>query len=337
MAHSIIDLETFEFTPDGEEIILELRGRPPLLSALLLRAIGLETTTALIVTRRTVQFQWVGLRGEGKRVYPLNQIRSISTGVAKPVWALPIALLFGIVGLVVHPLFLIGSVAFVGLFVMSRRLTVAFSTEEWGGVYGVAFVPRMSNGRVIEADELRKMLDPISRDVLTAPRSIGPETALQWASRRTVELHALSAHPERTTAKALSIPIAVLSNQSDDTTRKPNALASPARDAADAKRATQPMTEARQLSTEDIFGLSTEPDEEDTVRVEALPTIDDLRQWFRAECYDDVVAGATRLLDHDPRHIQALQARYSAYLKLGKNPQALQDKIYLDRLQTARA
>lgn len=351
MADADVVLQTFEFKPDSKDVILEMRGRPTGLTRWLLSAMKIDTTTYLIVTRSNVQFRWSGLGGQTTIMCPSDTVRSMLGGTSKPMWMVGLGVLaigLGLAALsssnILPGLVMLGIAVglFVG-FVMSKGLTIAFSTSDFIDVHGLVFDAKLPNGKVVKEEELLRIIEHINLNILGAHRSAGGRRAAPQR-RPTAEVSSVEAREEASLPQKMNIPIEVESpiasvDETPTVSERPegfNQRLNGSQQTNDKLRQTEEM---RRIEEETIFEFDDGFDDDDddgwlsTNTDEPVPTMIDLKNWFEAGAYDAVVDGATRLFDAEPQNLAALKARISANTKLDNTVLVIQDRAELERLQ----
>lgn len=155
-----------------------IEGRRPGLGGFVLSALGIDTTTTLIVTQRDVVFREGSIFGQMNSMMPLTAVASVHAGYSKPVQYLAAAamLLFGSLSAVPAaespaPLAVgvLGALVCVVLYAIRRRFAV-FVESSGGAVFGLVFLPSVIEGVQVDIQRVQSVVDLTRELVIAAQR-----------------------------------------------------------------------------------------------------------------------------------------------------------------------
>jgi len=167
-----------------EDPIVEIEGRKPGLISWLLTAMGIDSTTSLIITRRDVVFRGGSIFGEMNSLMPMTAVASIHGGFAKPVQLLIIAgfltlfLVFPGLGMLASENTRMGGCAMsaIGLLIVAACLVfywlekrMALYVESTGGaIFGLVFKRSIIEGVEVDINKVKAVVDLTREMVLQA-------------------------------------------------------------------------------------------------------------------------------------------------------------------------
>lgn len=174
-------LDDFEFKPNKrimpDKLILELEGRRGGLWGWVLKKVGLNTQSYLKVTGRDVHFHFVTISSETTYVCPLDTVTCFLSGWQKPFRRLVIGGLLCVGGAIAIPivggigfLSILFGVGFVISYLITKHLTLAFSTGELVNTYGLVFRMKTSGGKKLDAETLYRVVNYLNRILLHSKR-----------------------------------------------------------------------------------------------------------------------------------------------------------------------
>lgn len=287
MANTSILLDKYEFTPDAEDIILEIEGQPGIVMFTILDLLNVDPTVTLIVTRNHLRFRYVGLGGLTTITCPLDTVTGVYGGLEKPKWALYLAatmLILTVTTLLSNFILtfiyiLIGIAAF-AYFWIKKGFVIGFSTSDFVNLSGLMFDAEKPEGGDITEEELLTIIKYINLVLLKAhtnPTGDNPDVPDMPSKPEAMPMNFNTDGDDNQFAGS------VIPAQSDNL-----------------------IGDFSGLSIGALFGMA--------------------RTQYRDKNFDEVLEITNEILDRNPDHLKTLRMRSLAHKELGDMDLALVDR-----------
>jgi hypothetical protein len=180
---------TTQAPPSQTQPLVWVEGRRPGLAGFVLSKIGIDTTTALIISPRDVTFRSGSLFGQMSSMMPLTSVASVHAGHSKPIHYIALAVLFSLFGVMsavmgialganggvmIGAVCMVIALAMMIAYALNKRFAL-YVESSGGATLGLVFKPSVIEGVQVDSQRVQAVVDLTRELILAAQRGGGAQ------------------------------------------------------------------------------------------------------------------------------------------------------------------